>query len=203
MAFPGNYPEPPQPLPDVLISMAASCHHPITTISLNTSLCFYFFYFYINLPTYSFVFVVVKAAVMCENKPPLPPAFNQTRLGTLVKVTTTWGSWCVRTSSNIWSNGQHENIRTYNINIPINSFVKLWLNVLSVAQVSTHPSSVFFYFIALHCKKKWCMFIYSCTLSQCRTLKATFCSSNKTLSSVSVSLVHLDIHEQTVLVPSN
>lgn len=68
---------------------------------------FLFFCFYINSPTYPFVFVVVKAAVMCENKPPLPPAFNQTRLGTLVKVTTTWGSGCVRTSSNVWSNGQH------------------------------------------------------------------------------------------------
>ena len=62
---------------------------------------------YIMMMTAShpFVSVVIKAAVMCEDKPSLPPAFNQTRLGTLVKIATTCRSWGIRTTSNVWPNG--------------------------------------------------------------------------------------------------
>lgn len=58
------------------------------------------------LPAHPLVSIVVKAAVMCEYKPPLPPAFNQTRVGTLVKITATRWSGGVRTTSNVWPNGQ-------------------------------------------------------------------------------------------------
>lgn len=47
------------------------------------------------------VSVVVKAAVMSQYEPPLPPAFDQPRLGALVKVTPARWSWAVRAFSDI------------------------------------------------------------------------------------------------------
>lgn len=54
--------------------------------------------------SHPFVSVVIKTAVMCEDKPSLPPAFNKTRLGTLVKITTTCRSGGIRATSNVGPN---------------------------------------------------------------------------------------------------
>lgn len=65
-------------------------------------------------PAHLFVSVVVKAAVMFEDEPPLPPAFNQTRLGALVEVTTARWSRGVGTSSDVRTNRQYQIIWTWN-----------------------------------------------------------------------------------------
>lgn len=63
--------------------------------------------------TYSFVSVVIKAAVMSEHKPPLPPAFQKTGLSAFVQVASTSRLWSVRCTTDIGADGQNQKIRAY------------------------------------------------------------------------------------------
>lgn len=87
---------------------AALKHKRFSQRQIRSNLCSFQLYCQQSL---SFAFIpfvpmVMKAAVMSEHKPPLPPAFNESRLSALVKIASTSWSWGVRTSGNVWSNGQ-------------------------------------------------------------------------------------------------
>ena len=57
--------------------------------------------------------VVVKAAVVPEHEPPLPPALEQTGLGALVQITSTGGPWGVRDPANVRADGQSQQIGAF------------------------------------------------------------------------------------------
>lgn len=63
--------------------------------------------------THFFVSEVVKAAVMSEHKPPLPPALEQTGLGALVQIAPTGRPGGVRGAADVRANSQSQQIGSF------------------------------------------------------------------------------------------